>query len=252
MKQKRTLPKRKRRRRRQDEEHHGTIAIQQPSSERDLTSLQNQIGNAAVQRLVAEKRKSSVATSGHNLLQAALDESVQREDETKKADSFSVLHSVPYVPQLTNMSCWAASAAMLISWRDSISIDDTVIAAGINYWRQYIDGLHPEDVHMFRQWGLTTEEPQTFTIQAFRNMIELYGPLWVAADANSAAGVAPHIRVISGIYGDGTVNGTYLVIQDPAGKQNHVESYATYVQAQEELAEEELPKHAKPIYVAHL
>lgn len=249
MKQKRVPLKRKRLPSRQDEEHHSTN-VQQPSSQSDVTMLQNQIGNAAVQRLLAERRVDFTQPRT-TVIQNASFKTVQREDTA--AESFNVLHSVPFVPQTTKMSCWAASAAMLVSWRDSISIDDTVIAAGLNYWQQYyLKGLDPEDVHMFRKWGLTKEEPQTFTIQSFRNMIELHGPLWVAADANSAAGVDPHVRVISGIYGDGTVNGTYLVIQDPLGKQNHVESYATYVQAQEELVADELPKYAKPIYVAHL
>jgi len=249
MKQKRTLPKRKRRRRRRDEEQHGTIAIQQPSSERDLTALQNQIGNAAVQRLLTERSESNLP---HNAVQRLPIEQVQRSSEGSDKKSFSILHSVPFVPQLTNMSCWAASAAMLVSWRDNISIDDSVIAGGINYWTEYQQGLNPEDVHVFRHWGLTEEEPQSFTVQAFYDMIARYGPLWVAADANPSSAVAAHVRVVSGIYGDGTVDGTFLVIQDPAGKQNHVESYATYVQAQEELADNELPQYSRPLYVAHL
>lgn len=81
MKQKRTLPKRKRRRRRQDEEHHGTVAIQQPSSERDLTALQNQIGNAAVQRLLSE-RNGQQGSDSQRLVQNAL----QRREEQEAVD----------------------------------------------------------------------------------------------------------------------------------------------------------------------
>jgi len=81
MKKKRTLPKRKRRRRRRDEEHHGTIAIQQPSPERDLTALQNQIGNAAVQRLLAEKNGPQGSDSQSLVLNA-----LQRREEQEAAD----------------------------------------------------------------------------------------------------------------------------------------------------------------------
>lgn len=168
------------------------------------------------------------------------------------AESFDKRYSVPFVPQTSRMSCWAAGAAMLISWRDNISIGDKAIAAGMKYWSQYLHGLNPEDVHMFRHWGLQEEEPQSFTVPAFRNLLENYGPLWVAADADSAAGVAPHIRVVTGIYGDGTVHGTFLLIHDPAGKPNQVESYAAYLHAQEQLAESELAQYSRPIYVAHL
>lgn len=51
MKQKRVPLKRKCRRSRQDEEHHGTVAVQQPSAQSDVTALQSQIEDAAVQRL---------------------------------------------------------------------------------------------------------------------------------------------------------------------------------------------------------
>jgi|GEM_PF-3063464 len=73
--------KRKRRRRRQDEEHHGTIAIQQPSSERDLTSLQNQIGNAAVQRLLDEQH--GLQAQQGNDSQALVQNALQRREEQK-------------------------------------------------------------------------------------------------------------------------------------------------------------------------
>lgn len=60
-KQKQARPKRKRRRRR-DEEHHGAIAAPQPAAQSDVGALQNQIGNAAVQRLLAERESLHAAS----------------------------------------------------------------------------------------------------------------------------------------------------------------------------------------------
>ena len=213
----------------------------------DVLTLQQGIGNNAVQRLLKSKQNIGSNKPSHS---EANTQALQLQDE-KYGESFSVQYDVQIVPQTSNMSCWAASAAMLISWRDSISIDDTAIAAGINYWSQYLNGLDPEDVHMFREWGLTEEEPQSFTIQAYRDMLEAYGPLWVAADADSSAGVAPHIRVITGIYGDGTPTGTFFSINDPAGGRTYTESVATFADAQTELAESEL-NFDRPLYLAHL
>jgi len=224
----------------------------QPLSSSAVLQMQQTMGNSRVQRLLSSDRDLAPVGEMDNRLPMPSDIPVQRQEG---GESFDIRYSVPFVPQSTNMSCWAASAAMLISWRDNMSIDDRAIAGGINYWQQYMNngpGLDPEDVHMFRHWGLREEEPQSFTVQAFRRLIESYGPLWVAADANSAAGVAPHIRVVTGIYGDGSVNGTFLLIHDPAGTKDHVESYATYVDAQEQLASSELPRYIRPLYVAHL
>lgn len=209
--------------------------------------VQQTVGNRNLQRLLNSKKTNNTDGSSQNNIKTG---TLQRADQ--EAQSFNVRHNVQLIPQTSNMSCWAASAAMLVSWRDSISIDDRTIAAGINYWTQYLDGLDPEDVHMFRAWGLVEETPQSFTVEAFRGMLENYGPLWVAADADPGQAVAAHVRVVTGINGDGTPRGTFLTINDPAGPKTSIESYAKFISAQEELAANELSQYEQPIYVAHL
>ena len=39
--------------------------------------------------------------------------------------------------QRTDMSCWAASAAMVVGWRDRICLDPAAIAAGTGDWAGY-------------------------------------------------------------------------------------------------------------------
>jgi hypothetical protein len=41
----------------------------------------------------------------------------------------------------TGMSCWAASAAIVVGWRDQVSIDPTAIVAGTGIWSAYTNGL---------------------------------------------------------------------------------------------------------------
>jgi hypothetical protein len=76
-------------------------------------------------------------------------------------ESFDVnFTDVPLINQLTNMSCWAASAAMVVGWRDRLSIDPAAIAAGTGIWSAYTNGLAPGDIpSLATAWGLTVEPP---------------------------------------------------------------------------------------------
>jgi hypothetical protein len=80
-------------------------------------------------------------------------------------ESFDVnFTDVPLINQLTNMSCWAASAAMVVGWRDRLSIDPAAIAAGTGIWSAYTNGLAPGDIpSLATAWGLTMEPPQSYT-----------------------------------------------------------------------------------------
>jgi len=155
------------------------------------------------------------------------------------------------------MSCWAAGCAMLIGWRDQICIDPAEIARAAGRWAQYRNGLEPQDTRVFDIWGMVTEAPQTYTVEGFRQLLENYGPLWVASAEPGA-----HIRVVTGIYGDGTADGTTLLINDPweqgmnAFRANNngsrtTETYREFIRKQANLANREMTIDA-PIYVAHL
>jgi Papain-like cysteine protease AvrRpt2 len=169
----------------------------------------------------------------------------------------NIQYDVPLVPQMTNMSCWAAGAAMLVGWKDKVSIDPSEIANAIGYWKQYQNGLAPSDTSMFNYWGLIPEPPQSYTVEGFANLLQRYGPLWVAS-----AEPGPHIRVVTGMTGDGTPDGTTLFINDPwqtgmkvfslpnSGSQ-YSETYNQFVQKQDTLAISELST-PNAIYVAHL
>jgi len=71
-------PIRKRRHRR-DEEHRGTVSVNQPLGHSDLGALQNQIGNAAVQRLLAERNGQQQLDP--NSAQAIVQNALQRQEE---------------------------------------------------------------------------------------------------------------------------------------------------------------------------
>jgi N-acetyl-anhydromuramyl-L-alanine amidase AmpD len=127
-------------------------------------------------------------------------------------ESFSVnWDDVEPIAQPTDVSCWAASGAMVVGWRDRVSLTPETIAkiAG----QTTATGLDPAQVGQFaRDLGLVSELPKCYTIDGFRDVLEQSGPLWVAADVPGL-----HAIVVTGMYGDGAADGsdTYLRITDP-------------------------------------
>jgi hypothetical protein len=118
---------------------------------------------------------------------------------------------VDLVPQPTDVSCWATAAAMVVGWKDRISLSPETIAqiAG----RTTATGLDPAQVELFaREVGLVFENPQCYTVEGFRQLLETKGPLWVGAAMPSL-----HVIVVTGLYQDGT--DTFLRITDPWDRQ---------------------------------
>jgi hypothetical protein len=116
---------------------------------------------------------------------------------------------VELIPQPTDKSCWATAAAMVIGWRDRVSIAPETMA---EIWGRVSDlhsGLNPSQVETFAQrLGLVFEYPQSYTIEAFRNLLENNGPLWVGA---AVPGL--HAVVVTGLYADGAQ--AYVRVTDP-------------------------------------
>lgn len=124
--------------------------------------------------------------------------------------SLDVRYEVELVPQQTGMSCWAAGAAMVVGWRDRVCIDPSEVANAAGYWAQYAEGLQPEDTTVFAVWGLEPEPAMCYSVEGFADLLTSYGPLWIAA-----AVPGPHVRVVTALWGDGTVDGTNVAINDP-------------------------------------
>lgn len=126
--------------------------------------------------------------------------------------SFDRRYVVPLIPQPTGMSCWAASAAMLVSWREQMSrVDAADIARGAGQWAAYAAGLNPARVgDLATAWQLTAEAPQSYTVDGLRDLLERMGPLWIG---EAVPGL--HAVVLAGISGDGTPDGTTVSIVDP-------------------------------------
>lgn len=155
-------------------------------------------------------------------------------------------YNVPLIPQTTNMSCWAASIAMILGWRDNASYSDALLAAnygGTNYAPMMLSGLDPNDRYILQRNGFTLEAPQCYTLRGVKQLLQHYGPLWVATAAPS-----PHIRVVTGI------DGHFVLVNDPApvgsGSSYRV-SFEHFFGQMETLGSQEI-KEKNPVYLAHL
>lgn len=135
---------------------------------------------------------------------------------TLEADqSFDVnWNDVELVAQPTGVSCWAAAAAMVVGWRDQICITPDTIASlfGANTHQ----ALYPRDHKALADaLGLVAEPPQSYLVAAFRRMLEAKGPLWVGIRTDDGWN---HAVVVTGLYGDGSPDGTFVRVNDPWGR----------------------------------
>jgi len=128
-------------------------------------------------------------------------------------ESFSInWDEVELIPQPNGVSCWATAGAMVIGWRDRVCITPETLAdiAGRTTDRK----LSPNERRQFAEKiGLSCEEPQSYSVEGFRNLLETYGPLWVSVQI----GEGGHAIVVTGMYSGGADNGsdTYIRISDP-------------------------------------
>jgi N-acetyl-anhydromuramyl-L-alanine amidase AmpD len=118
---------------------------------------------------------------------------------------------VELIAQPTDFSCWAAAAAMVVGWRDRVSLAPDTLASVCA--RTTATGLDPKQIEQFAgEIGLSYEPPQCYSVDGLRQRLEDCGPLWVAADVPGL-----HAIVVTGMYSGGAEDGsdTFVRIADP-------------------------------------
>lgn len=123
---------------------------------------------------------------------------------------------VPLYAQTSNASCWAAAAAMVVSWRDQVSITDQSIASKVPVFDAYKRGLFPNERRPLADaWNLVPEPPASYTVQAWRQMLEASGPIYI--DMNWSPDNGGHARVLIGMTSGGAADGsdTVMYMHDP-------------------------------------
>jgi hypothetical protein len=157
----------------------------------------------------------------------------------------NIIHSVAPIAQTKNMSCWAAAAAMLLTWKHGIPYTEFAAAqaAGNNYVIAFQSntGLFGTEIGpLAAALNLKTEAPQNYTATGYANLLSAHGPLWIGTAIFSSPTVYRHVRVLRGVKGDGTSDGTTGYIVDPDGGRVYEVTITDFSKELEEIAKQDL------------
>lgn len=118
-----------------------------------------------------------------------------------------VIHDLKLIPQQNTMSCWYASAMMLVEWKRSRALmtlrdhPDPSQTRPTVAWEVAANGLtNPEILRMAALLGLKRVPPMSVPLDHLRSLLMEYGPLWTNGKT--------HIVVIAGV---DLAKGTVLV-----------------------------------------
>lgn len=146
--------------------------------------------------------------------------------------------------QTKDWSCWAAAAAMLVSWKKGRPYTELEVAtiAGPQYVAIFngdtgLSGVQFAD--FATRLGMVVEAPQNFMPEGYERLLRQRGPLWIAAGLG-AGGLRRHVRVLRGAVGDGTFDNTKAYILDPAGGKDYQSSMTLLAQELESIARQEI------------
>jgi hypothetical protein len=154
------------------------------------------------------------------------------------------IYNVSPIAQSKPNSCWAASAAMLLSWKASIPISEQMAAHDAGSTFEYAfnadSGLYGSEIANFAAaLGLTTEAPQNYTAAGYSQLLAQHGPLWVGTAIFSTKQTYKHVRVLRGIDGNDDSD-AILYIVDPAGGRDYMSSVADFAKELEQIAIDDL------------
>jgi hypothetical protein len=151
-------------------------------------------------------------------------------------ESLDLRHDVQVIPQVEGISTWGVGIAMLFAWRDEVIVDLSAITHATGYWKPYAEILKLEDISMFSRLGMKIEPVRKYTIEEFEQLqFQAYGPLWVTYGQPQAN---TPVRIITGMAGDGTPEGTQVYINDINNTSSNRDE--TYSETYQEFMREEI------------
>ncbi len=157
----------------------------------------------------------------------------------------NIVHNVAAIAQTKTMSCWAAAAAMLLTWKNGIPYTEfsAAQAAGNNFVISFQSntGIAGTEVaELANALHLKAEPPQNWTVPGYADLQRAHGPLWVGPAIFSATLIYRYVRTLRGLTGDGTFSGTTARIVDPDGGNDYQKSVADFALELEEIAKQDL------------
>ena len=158
--------------------------------------------------------------------------------------TLNTILDVKPIRQTKAWSCWAAAAAMLVSWKKGRGYSELEVAtmAGPQYVSMFNNdsGLSgPQFADFASRLGMGVEAPQNFTPTGYESLLKQHGPLWIAAGLG-AGGLRRHVRVLRGAVGDGTFDNTKAYILDPADGKDYQSTMTQFAKELEVIARQEI------------
>ncbi|MGR6318216.1 papain-like cysteine protease family protein [Micromonospora soli] len=125
------------------------------------------------------------------------------------------------VKQNSSLVCWAAGGTIMSNWKTGQAATVEQMLDGLGgVWRSRYDLNQPLSVVELRAFlaavGLTEDEPTSYTPEGLARLVENVGPLLDVGDDGIENNQVLHIRILTGVKGDGTPDGTTTSLADPA------------------------------------
>lgn len=157
----------------------------------------------------------------------------------------NVILDVKPFTQSKSWSCWAAAAVILRRWKENSIISELEIAAaaGNKFERAFQEnkGLRGPDFSEFAfSLGMKIEAPQNFTPTGYHDLLKSHGPLWIATRLDDDLLPRRHVRVLRGVTGDGTFDGSTAYVLDPGDGGDYQQTVAQLARELENIAKEEI------------
>jgi hypothetical protein len=144
---------------------------------------------------------------------------VKSGDATNRVNR-SVSPAVPFIRQPDLLTCWAAAAAMMYSWRHRESAPIEEILERLNpVWAEMFRSkeaiLNSRLPDLMSDLGLVAEGPASYLPKGIERLLRT-GPLWIVTDADLTTNGLTHAEIVTAITGDGSPENTKVVVNDPS------------------------------------
>jgi hypothetical protein len=200
----------------------GTLSVDWHTLDRALDAEERAAARAAEREERAAAEAQALGAAELDAIELASDLAAITDGVSGPVAAASMIdlrYKVDLVAPTEGLSPSAAAAAMLIAWRDGIPPNLPDITSGRGYWERHREALRAEDP--LTAVGLVAELPRRYRVEELKEILDRWGPLIVGADGARL--------VVTGIYGDGTPQRTFVEINTPAGPRT--ERFAEFAAA---------------------
>ncbi len=132
-----------------------------------------------------------------------------------KGKPLNVKHNVPTYKKPQFLSQWAPCIGMMVTWKRGKRMDTDSMKEVLGYRQDFKQmGISPEDLNMFKKWGLRWAAPKKYTAEELAMLLKSRGPIWVPAGGSKNSS---DVRIITAIKSDGTARKTMVSMHSPSG-----------------------------------